>query len=58
MKTKWTEKQIHVMYDAELLCLRLHNINRFILKKNCCRWDLSKNRKDSMDGKTPYVINT
>ena len=42
--------------DVVLLCLHLRNMDSSILKKNCCKWDLSKDRNDSINAKSPNVM--
>ena len=46
------------VYDVVLLCLRLPTVDSSILGENCCKWDLSKDCKDSINTKSPYVIST
>ena len=44
--------------DVVLLRLHLCNVYSSILKNSCCKWNLSKDRKDSMNAKSPIVMRT
>jgi hypothetical protein len=57
-RTKRIDKRMHMVCDVVLLCLRLSILDSSVLKEKCCKSDLSKDRKDSMNAKSPNVINT